>query len=81
MTWVFTHLVAKTLRGNDGDFIADSLVGLKVESELGVVSLNDDLGRLLDGLDCDKLAFVQDFSFLIVLSRDYHRPSCERDPS
>ena len=32
------HLVAKTLRGNDGDLIADTLVGLEVEGELGVVT-------------------------------------------
>jgi len=43
-------LVAETLGGNDGDLIADTLVGLKVEGELGVVALNDDLGGLLDSL-------------------------------
>ena len=45
-----SYLVAKTLRCNDGNFIADSLVGLEVEGQLGIVSLNDDLGGLLDGL-------------------------------
>ena len=30
--------------------IADPLVGLEVERQLGVVPLNDDLGRLLDRL-------------------------------
>lgn len=44
------NLVAETLRGNDGDLIADSLVGLEIEGQLGVVSLNDDLGGFLDGL-------------------------------
>jgi hypothetical protein len=54
-----SYLVAETLRGNDGDLIADSLVGLKVQGQLGVVPLNDDLGGLLDCLgtnathDCD----------------------------
>lgn len=43
-------LVAQALGGDDGDLIADSLVGLEVESELGVVSLNDDLGGLLNCL-------------------------------
>ncbi len=43
-------LVAQALRRDDGDFIADPLVGLEVESELGVVPLNDDLGGLLDCL-------------------------------
>lgn len=44
------NLVAKALGGDDGDLIAHSLVGLEVESELGVVPLNDDLGGLLDSL-------------------------------
>jgi hypothetical protein len=45
-----SHLVAKTLGSDNGDFIADSLVGLEVEGELWVVSLDDDLGGLFDGL-------------------------------
>jgi hypothetical protein len=45
-----SYLVAETLGSNDGDLIADSLVGLEVESQLGVVTLNDDLGGLLDSL-------------------------------
>jgi len=44
------NLVAKTLRRNDGDLVANSLVGLEVESQLRVVSLDDDLCGLLDGL-------------------------------
>jgi len=44
------NLVAQALRGNDGDLIADALVGLEVEGQLGVVPLNDDLGGLLDCL-------------------------------
>ena len=47
---VRSYLVAETLRGNDCNLVADSLVGLEVEGQLGVVSLNDDLGGLLDGL-------------------------------
>ena len=43
-------LVAKTLGGDDGDFIAYALVGLEVESELWVVAFDDDFGRFLDGL-------------------------------
>lgn len=43
-------LVAQTLGGDDSDLVADALVGLEVESELGVVPLNDDLGGLLDSL-------------------------------
>ena len=45
-----SYLVAETLGGNDGNLIADSLVGLEIEGQLGVVTLNDDLGGLLDGL-------------------------------
>jgi len=37
--------------------IADPLVGLEVERELGVVTLNDDLGGLLDGLCADATHF------------------------
>lgn len=47
---ISTNLVAKTLGGNDSDLIADTLVGLEVESESGVVTLDDDLGGSLDGL-------------------------------
>lgn len=50
---VTTHLVPQTLGGNDGNLIADTLVGLKVLGELGVVTLDDDLGGLLDGLGAD----------------------------
>ena len=45
-----TYLVPQPLGGNDGNLIADALVGLEVEGELRVVSLNDDLCGLLDGL-------------------------------
>lgn len=52
-----SYLVAETLGGNDGDLIADALVGLEVESELGVVALNDDLGGPLNGLSTDATHF------------------------
>ena len=54
---VCSYLVAQTLGGNDGDLIADALVGLEVESETRVVALNDDLGRLLDSLSPDATHF------------------------
>jgi hypothetical protein len=44
------YLVTETLRGNDGDLIADSLVGLEVQGQLWVVPLNDDLGGFLHRL-------------------------------
>jgi len=45
-----SYLVPQPLAGNDGNLIADTLVGLEVEGELRVVALNDDLGRLLNCL-------------------------------
>jgi hypothetical protein len=45
-----SYLVAEALGGDDGNLIADALVRLEVEGELGVVPLNDDLGGLLHGL-------------------------------
>lgn len=51
------NLVAQALGGDDGDLIADALVGLEVEGELGVVPLNDDLGGLLDSLGADATHF------------------------
>lgn len=50
-------LVAEALGSNDGDLIADALVGLEVQGELGVVPLNDDLGGLLDSLGADATHF------------------------
>lgn len=54
---VLTNLVAEALGSNDGDLIADTLVGLEVQGELGVVSLNDDLGGLLDSLGTNATHF------------------------
>ena len=53
MSGVTSNLVPETLRGDNSNLIADPLVGLKVQRELGVVTLNDDLGGLLDGLGTD----------------------------
>jgi hypothetical protein len=47
---VSIYLVAKTLGGNDGNLIANSLISLEVEGEFGIISLDDHLGGLLDGL-------------------------------
>lgn len=52
-----THLVAEALGSNNGDLIADTLVGLEVQGELGVVPLNDDLGGLLDSLGANATHF------------------------
>ena len=54
---ILSYLVAKTLGGNNGDLIADALVGLEVESQLGVVALNDDLSGALHGLGTDATHF------------------------
>lgn len=47
-----TDLVAKPLRGDDCNLIADPLIGLEIERQFWIVSLNDDLGRLFDRLGC-----------------------------
>lgn len=51
------YLVAETLGCNDGNLVADALVGLEVEGELRVVPLNDDLGGLLDSLGANATHF------------------------
>lgn len=51
------NLVAQALGGDDGDLIANALVGLEVEGQLGVEPLNDDLGGLLDGLGTNATHF------------------------
>ena len=47
---MIADLITKTLRSNDGDLIANTLVGLEVEREFGVVAFDNDLGRFLDSL-------------------------------
>jgi len=51
---------------NDSHLIADPLVGLEVQRKLGVVTLDYDLGGLLDGLRSDT-THVGDF--LVSLGR------------
>lgn len=75
MCGVAGDLVAETLRGDDGNLIADALVRLEVEGELGVVALNDDLGGLLDSL-----VWVLGFFVLSRLMLKCHMPWYERDP-
>jgi len=57
MGGVTSDLVAETLGSDDGNLITDSLVGLEVKSELWVVTLNDGLGGLLDGLGTNATHF------------------------
>ena len=45
-----THLVPQTLASNDGDLIANTLIGLEVQGQFWVVTFNYDFGRFLDGL-------------------------------
>jgi hypothetical protein len=52
-----SNLVAEALGSNDSDLITDTLVGLEVQGELGVVTLNDDLGGLLDSLGANATHF------------------------
>ena len=51
------YLVAESLASDDRDFVAYPLVGLEVEGEFGVVSLDDDFGGLLDGLRANATHF------------------------
>lgn len=44
------NFVAEPLGGNDGDLIDDALVDVKVLGQATIVLLDDDAGRLLDGL-------------------------------
>lgn len=46
----FSYLVAKTFRSDNGDFVADTLVGFKVESELWIVTFDDYFCGFFDGL-------------------------------
>ena len=41
------HLISQPLRGDNGDLVTYSLVGLEVEGEFGVVAFDDHFGRLL----------------------------------
>jgi hypothetical protein len=52
-----SNLVTHTLGGGDGDLIDDTLVGVEVESETGVVLLDDGTCGFLDGLGADSLFF------------------------
>lgn len=49
------NLIAHTLGGCDGNFINETFVGVKVESEAGVVFLNNGPCGLFDGLSADSL--------------------------
>lgn len=47
---VRTYLVPQSLTRNNRNLIAYPLIGLEIEGEFRVVSLDHELGRLLDGL-------------------------------
>lgn len=57
MSSVSGNLVPEPLGRDNGNLIANPLVGLEVQRQLGVVTLNDDLGGLLDGLSSDATHF------------------------
>lgn len=50
MCRVPSDLVSETLRGDDGNFIADLLVGVEIESKSWVELLDDDSRGSLGGL-------------------------------
>ena len=45
-----THLIPQTFASNDGNLIANTLVGLEVQGQFGVVTFDYDFGRFLDCL-------------------------------
>ena len=47
---VTCDLVSQSLGLDSGDLIAESLVGLEIQSKLWIVTLNQSLGGTLDGL-------------------------------
>jgi len=51
------NLVAQALGGDDSDLITDTLVGLEVERKPWVISLDHNLGGLLDGLGTNATHF------------------------
>jgi hypothetical protein len=51
------NLVAQALGGNDSDLITDTLVGLEIERKPWVISLDHNLGGLLDGLGTNATHF------------------------
>eukprot|EP00970_Alexandrium_tamarense_P004561 scaffold766_cov210-Alexandrium_tamarense.AAC.10 len=50
-----SNLVAHAFGGGDGDFVNDTLVGVEVEGEAGVVLLDDGTCGFLDGFGADSL--------------------------
>lgn len=56
------YFVAKSLRCNDGDFIADTFVGFEIEGKFWVVPLDNDLCRFFNCL--------QEMSILMKMSYD-----------
>lgn len=62
---VTSNLVAELLRGHISDLLADALVGLEVNGQLGVELLDDGASSALHGLGADAaLEFLQEKSNL-----------------
>lgn len=66
MGYESSNFISHALRGDDGDFSSDSLVGMEVQSQLRVVFLDDDTSRFLDGLSTYTLK-VQEMSLMNVV--------------
>lgn len=67
------NLVSQGLGGDNGDFFADTLVGMEIRSQAGVVFLNDDLGGLLDSLGSYTTLLVVKIHFDLHPFRGKHR--------
>ena len=52
------NLVAHAFRGSDGNFVNETFVGVKVESETGVILLDDGPCGLFDGFGSYSLLYI-----------------------
>lgn len=75
MGGVAGNLVPQTLASNDGDFIADPLVGLEVQGQLGVVTFDYNFGGFLDGLRANATHLCCDLRFRVRAVMDRGRNS------
>jgi hypothetical protein len=71
-----SNLVAETLGRDQGDLVADFLVGLEVEGKTGVVLFNQDTGSLLDGFGSDATLLAREPDELESL--EMHRAKAEK---
>ena len=57
-----THLIPKTLASNDSDLIANTLVGLEVQSQFWIITFDYDFGGFLDSLCANATLYCSESS-------------------